>query len=85
MNKTVKKLIAREGLILIATIIVGGITFLTGLFLSYNSKSESLGINIGISGIFIGIIYLAYITIRYIIIGLLIRFILWAIRALKEK
>jgi len=69
MNKNLKKIIAREGLILLS---FGVVLFIGFLVLQINQLGE-LGSNLLIIG-FLG--YPVY---------LLIRFIIWAIKTLREK
>lgn len=70
MNPKMKKIIAREGLILLGTVIIGIVLFVAGMNIQGDSSIVVLGFIIGFCS------YPIY---------LLIRFILWAIKILREK
>lgn len=87
-KKTIKQIIAREGLIFLSILVVSGIIMLMGLWLSllprdllddktfWNNQHCAIGEIISVSGfIFIYAGYPFY---------LFIRFIIWALRTLRE-
>ena len=87
MNKIVKKIIAREGLIILATLILGSFLILLYPILKPDLISGMMGQavveydmlvanRVLISGIILVSLYPLY---------LLIRFIIWAIKTLREK
>ena len=87
MNKSIKKIIAREGLILLGVLLFGllPVLIIGGLYGHPYARINPITEYIGISCVLLIYAYLGYIVILYIIIGLIIRFINWSIRTLKEK
>ena len=91
MNKRLKKNIARESLILLATVLSGGIIFLLARPISIlvgNIMHPENPFNriVGYEPTFISlqIIGITISTFGYLVY-LLIRFIMWAIKTLKDK
>lgn len=86
MNKTIKKIIAREGLIFLFVFFFGAIPLLliTWLYPDAND-APSLIFWIAVTNLAIIVLYSMYITIRFVIFGIIIRFIIWAIRTLREE
>ena len=78
MDAKIKRIIAREGLIIVSIAITGGLIALFSIILPDNvSFKETLSM-IGFAVLIYSwnIIYLSY---------LVVRFIIWAIRTLKQK
>lgn len=77
-KKKIKRIIAREGLIIVGIASTGGLIALLSLMLPEGaSYRETLG--------FIGSLILIYSWNIIYLFYLLIRFILWAIKTLKEQ
>lgn len=78
-----KRAIIREGIIFLVFLIFGLSPFL-GVYQIFGI-SLTLATQIGMWGFLVTILYILYIVIRYIIIGVFIRGIIWIVRKLMKK
>lgn len=78
-----KRAIIRESVLFLMFIFLGLLPFL-GIYNIFGT-SLSMSINLGMYGFLVIIVYILYIIVRYIIVGVFIKGIIWCVRKLTKK